>query len=69
MAKFILIFDIPRERRYLRVKVNRALHKLGATKLQHSVWEADRLSHLAPIAGEIRREGGRAIIIEKRQIF
>ena len=67
--KYLIIYDIPREKKSLLVKVNRALRCTRAEKIQHSVWESENLSVLKRIANEIKREGGTANILEKKIIF
>ena len=62
---YILLFDLPRFRKNVVVKVNRKLHGIGAKKLQHSVWESKDLSSLKEIADLIKNSGGDAFIIKK----
>jgi len=69
MKKYVIIYDMPREKKSLQVKINRALKAIKAEKLQHSVWESSDLHSLKEIVKEIRSEGGRANILEKRIIF
>ncbi|MFH7882499.1 MAG: hypothetical protein QW140_02150 [Candidatus Aenigmatarchaeota archaeon] len=64
--KYILIYDIPREKKVLQVQINRALKATKAEKIQHSVWESDDIRNLRAIATKIRNEGGEAILLEKK---
>lgn len=66
---YVLLFDIPRNKKYLRVKVNRLLKKNDAKLLQHSVWSCNKLKPLAEIAILIRKNGGKAEIFESKKIF
>ena len=66
--QYILIYDIPRELKSFQVWVNRALKKAGAEKFQHSVWECPDVSNLREIAKRIRKEGGVAVILEKKVV-
>ena len=66
MEKYILIYDIPREKKVLQVQVNRLLHKIGAEKIQHSVWESKDLDALKLIKRRIEDAGGKVLIIEKK---
>ncbi|MEM2192408.1 MAG: hypothetical protein QXG38_02200 [Candidatus Hadarchaeales archaeon] len=49
----------------MRQRVNRALRRLGAVKLQQSVWESDNLAALRLLAKCIEMEKGRAIVLRK----
>lgn len=69
MKEFVLIFDIPREPTRRETKVWRDLTKLGAKKLQHSVWKHSDLSKLIDIATFIKKSGGSATILEEKLIF
>ena len=69
MDKHIIIYDIPRERRSLTVKVNRKLHAIKAEKLQHSIWESQMLEELKDIATMIRSYGGQALVLKKKIVF
>ncbi|MCM8782001.1 MAG: hypothetical protein NC828_03000 [Candidatus Omnitrophica bacterium] len=68
MRKFIIIYDIPRDRKALLVKINRALHAINAEKIQHSVWQSSDIDQLKIIAGLIKQEGGVARILEEKEI-
>ena len=57
---FILVFDIPRKKPLVELRVNRQLKKIGAKKLQHSLWESNQLNDLISIALFIRDNGGQA---------
>ena len=63
---YIIIYDLSRSEKSLFVKINRMLHKIGAEKMQHSVWEADDFDSLKEIASLIRQRGGEASILEKK---
>ncbi len=69
MKEFVLIYDIPRGDVKVAVKVWRDLIKLGAKKLQHSVWRHSDLSKLIEIATFIKKSGGSATILEEKLIF
>ncbi len=66
---YILVFDLPREKRYLRVKVNRILKKNKAKLIQHSVWASDKLKVLSEVALLIRQNNGKAEIYKAKKIF
>ena len=68
-SKFILSFDIPREEKSFRVKVNRKLKSIGAEKIHHSLWASDDIKALTKIAILIRGVGGKASILEEKFIF
>ncbi|MGC8812307.1 MAG: hypothetical protein ACP5O8_01830 [Candidatus Aenigmatarchaeota archaeon] len=66
--RYIIIYDIPREKKVLQVQVNRALKAIKSEKIQHSVWESDDLKALRAIATRIKSEGGKVILLEKKPI-
>lgn len=66
--EYVLIFDLPAGKKSMLVKINRTLHKMEAQKLQHSVWQSDRLEELGDIASMIKRAGGRANVLEKKVV-
>ncbi|HLC39377.1 MAG TPA: hypothetical protein VJJ76_00660 [archaeon] len=66
--QYVLLYDIPREKKSFQVFVNRALKKAKAKKLQHSVWQSDDLSALRGIARKIKEENGQALILEKKVV-
>jgi CRISPR/Cas system-associated endoribonuclease Cas2 len=66
--KYIIIYDIPKEKKVLQVQVNRALKSIKAEKIQHSVWESDDLKSLKILAAKIKNQGGEAILLEKKVI-
>lgn len=66
--EYVLIYDLPAGKKSMLVKVNRALHRLEAQKLQHSVWQSERLEDLGDIARMIKRAGGRATVLEKKVV-
>jgi len=57
---FILTFDIPRNEPLVELRINRELKKIGAKRLQFSVWRSDKLEKLIEIALLIRSSGGQA---------
>lgn len=65
----VLIFDIPREMNTIEKRINRELHGISAEMMQHSVWRSNDISELMKIATEIKKSGGRALILEERFIF
>ncbi len=65
----VIIFDIPRGNNTLEKRINRELHKINATMIQHSVWKANNTSELMKIALEIKNSKGKAIILQERFIF
>lgn len=65
----VIIFDIPREQNTLEKRINRELHKVNAQMIQHSVWKLKNSQELIKIAGEIKKSGGKAIILEEKLIF
>ncbi len=65
----ILIYDIPKEKDSLRVKVHRALKEIKAEKMQTSVWRSDNLHELIKIALMIKNSGCEAIVIEEKRII
>ncbi len=66
---YFILFDIPREEAYFRVKIHRLLAKLGAEMVQHSTWKSARLDDLVRIAGLIKNIGGKARIMEEKLVF
>ncbi|MCS7106080.1 MAG: hypothetical protein NZ942_02075 [Candidatus Aenigmarchaeota archaeon] len=68
LMKYIIIYDIPRDKKVLQVQVNRALKTIKAEKIQHSVWRSDDLKTLRMIATRIKNEGGKAILLEEKMI-
>ncbi len=66
---YLLIFDIPKGNSILNVKVNRLLKKIGADKIQNSVWRSENLKELTKISIWIRNVGGDAKILEERIVF
>jgi CRISPR/Cas system-associated endoribonuclease Cas2 len=69
MTEYILIYDIPREKKVLQVTINRALKKMKAEKFQHSIWASENLTELKKIATVIKQNGGIANILEKKIVF
>ncbi|MDI6807150.1 MAG: hypothetical protein QMD14_05090 [Candidatus Aenigmarchaeota archaeon] len=68
----ILVFDIPRENAYLRVKTWRKLKELGAELKYGSHWvlfyTKENLIRLEKICEEIRKFGGKAEVIKGEKI-
>ena len=63
---YLIIYDIRRLDNATRLRVNRRLRKLGALKLQQSVWELDKLTQLQSLAASIKSSGGKVIVLRKR---
>ncbi len=66
---YVLTFDIPREMHHVQVKAWRNLHRIKASRLQHSLWKHKDLKSLVEIAVYIKKNGGRAKILEERFLF
>lgn len=66
---FVLVFDLPRELSTEKVRINRELKRVGARMIQFSVWELDNLKTLIKIAQQIKKVGGKAVILEERFLF
>jgi CRISPR/Cas system-associated endoribonuclease Cas2 len=62
---YILLFDIPKEKKYLQVKVNRWLHKINAKRIQYSIWESEDIDQFKKIASLIKEMGGEAVLLQK----
>src|SRR2546425_3871130 len=64
----LLIHQIPTKPNYLRVKVGRHLHRLGAVAVKSSVYVVPAVSAmrtaLAELAREIHQRGGEAVVCE-----
>jgi len=56
----VIVFDIPRKENTLLKRVNRELKRIGAKRLQFSVWQSDKLDELIEIALFISSNGGQA---------
>ena len=69
MKDFILIFDIPRNKPSIKLKVNRNLHRMNAEKVQQSAWKSDKLDKLIEIATLVKKSRGKARILEEKLIF
>ena len=63
---YLIVYDIRRLDNAMRLRVNRRLRKLGALRLQHSVWESNKFAHLQGLAVSIKSAGGKAIILRKQ---
>jgi Na+-translocating ferredoxin:NAD+ oxidoreductase RnfG subunit len=73
MKKFlILVFDIPRKKAYLRVKVWRELTRVGAKLLYRSHWtlpyNGKNLIEMKKICEKIKKFGGKAEVIKGEKI-
>lgn len=67
--KFVLAFDIPANMDSFKLKINRELHRIGAKKIQQSIWQSDNLSELVRIGVLIKNIGGSARVLEEKLIF
>jgi CRISPR-associated endonuclease Cas2 len=63
---YLIVYDIKKLDHAIRLKVNRRLQKLGASKLQHSVWELSDFSELNDLMLLITSAGGKALVLEKK---
>lgn len=68
MAKFLLVFDIPRELNTLRNRIHRKLIKFDIRKIQNSVWASQNARLLVSMAKEIRKEGASAKVFEIKRV-
>ncbi|MCD6403001.1 MAG: hypothetical protein J7K98_01575 [Candidatus Aenigmarchaeota archaeon] len=66
---FVLVFDFPRSLTTERRQLNRMLHRIGAKRLQDSLWRHEDLNSLMEVAMFIKRFGGSARILEERFVF
>ena len=68
----VLVFDIPREKAYLRVKIWRKLQKFGAELRYGSHWtlpfNKENLANMKQICKEIRKSGGKAEVIKGEKV-
>ncbi|MFN4133709.1 MAG: hypothetical protein ACK4GQ_05020 [Candidatus Hadarchaeales archaeon] len=65
VAAYLIIYDLGRPSAKVRQRINRALRRLGAAKLQQSVWESDNLAGLKLLAKCIEKARGRAMVLRK----
>src|SRR5258706_5414317 len=69
----LLVHQIPPKPSYVRVKIGRRLHRLGAVAVKNSVWalpnRAAALEDLGWVAEEIRRAGGDASLLSASFVF
>jgi CRISPR/Cas system-associated endoribonuclease Cas2 len=65
----VLIYDIPKEKDALRVKVHRELKKIDAEQIQSSVWRAKSLDKLIKIALIIKNSGCKAMVLEEKRLI
>ncbi len=63
---YLIVYDIQRMDNRMRLRVNRCLHKIGAVRLQQSVWELGSLVELRGLAASINSSGGKAFILKKK---
>lgn len=63
--QYLLIYDIGRRDPKIRQRINRALKRLGAVKLQQSVWESNNLAGLTLVAECIKIAQGNAMVLKK----
>ena len=72
MKILMLVFDLPREKAYPRVKVWRKLKKMGAKLEFDSHWvlphSKRNLIELKRICKEIRKSGGKAEVIKGEKV-
>jgi len=66
---YLIVYDIRRLDNRMRLRVNRRLRRLGALKLQHSVWELNGLADLQGLAASIKSAGGKVIILKKQVVY
>jgi CRISPR-associated endonuclease Cas2 len=62
---YLIVYDIKRLDNATRLRVNRRLRKLGALKIQHSVWEFTDFFELKNLAEFIVSTGGKGIVLRK----
>jgi CRISPR/Cas system-associated endoribonuclease Cas2 len=67
--KFLIIFDIPRSKMWLKRKVNMILHRSNAEFVQQSVWRSEDLEGLRKVAEKIKSEGARVSILKEEIVF
>jgi CRISPR/Cas system-associated endoribonuclease Cas2 len=66
---YLIVYDIRRLDNQMRLWVNRQLHKMEASKLQHSVWESNEFEGLRGLATSIKSRGGKALVLKKRIVY
>ena len=66
---YLIIYDIRRLDNAMRLRVNRRLRKIGALKLQHSVWELNDFAHLRALAISIKSANGKALVLKKQVAY
>lgn len=62
---YLIIYNIKKLDNATRLKVSRRLRKLGALRLQHSVWEFTGFSELRDLMELIKSTGGKVLILQK----
>lgn len=65
---YVIIYDIKELDNATRLRVSRHLRKVGAFKLQQSVWELEALGDLLELAVAIRSTGGKAVVLKKQVV-
>ncbi len=65
----VLIYDFPSYLTTQRRQLNRLLHRIGALRIQDSVWRHPDLKALMEAAMFIKRNGGHAEILEEKFLF
>jgi CRISPR-associated endonuclease Cas2 len=63
---YLIVYDIKKLDHATWLKVNRRLRKLGASRMQHSLWELDDLPELNNLVRLIKSTGGKALVLEKK---
>jgi CRISPR-associated endonuclease Cas2 len=69
MVEYVILYDVPREKKSMQVKINRKLKAVGAVKLQYSAWESKDLRGLKEVAKLVKQVDGDVIILEKKVVF
>ncbi|MBI5073478.1 CRISPR-associated endonuclease Cas2 [Candidatus Woesearchaeota archaeon] len=69
MIEYIIIYDVPRDKKSMQVKINRKLKAIGAEMIQYSTWESKDLKGLKEVAKLVKQVDGDAIILEKKVVF
>ena len=64
---YLLVFDVRRNR--TRLRIWRRLRKLGAKRLQQSVWEYPDAEPLLDLVKTINSAGERAVVLEKQVVY
>ena len=67
--KYLLMFDIPRNKNTLRNRIHRRLVKNSIKKLQDSIWFSEDEELLIDLAKEIKKSGASARVIKFEEIL